>query len=49
MESNGRKKHIVNGNVAEIKKEEEIQEESVGKRKGGFLSGLIKNRSQKEN
>ena len=49
MESSGRKKHMVSGNVAEIKKSEEaVSEKSVGEQKKGRLSKLFKGLSSKE-
>ena len=51
MENTGRKKHMVEGKVAEIKKQEEgLKNENgpVGQRKEGFFASLFKGRAPKE-
>ena len=43
MENNGRKKHVVQGNVAEIKKQEQgLGVSKSANREEGFLSKLFK-------
>ena len=49
MENSGRKKHMVSGNVAEIKKsEEKVSEKAVGDKKKSRFSKLLKGLSSKE-
>lgn len=49
MENNGRKKHIVTGEVAEIKKQDEaVSERSVGQQKKGRIAGLFKGLKSRE-
>jgi len=49
MENNGRKKHVVQGNVSEIKKQGTgLGEKKSSNREGGFLSKLIKSTNNKE-
>ena len=49
MENNGRKKHVVQGNVAEIKKEEQgLGEIKSGNREEDFFSKFLKLFGNKE-
>lgn len=49
MENNGRQKHVVQGNVSEIKKQGEgLGEKKSSNREEGFLSRLLKTLLSKE-
>ena len=49
MENNGRKKHMVNGEVAEIKKQEKRSDvRPAGAQKDNFLTSLLKGLISKE-